>query len=103
MHIKRSLCACPFSPSPSPIPFTIYLSQISVISLRAVSAPIEKSVPGTLLEIVAGNTTFKRTVRVILNNPPCKEGNVRFTMVPFKHFTVYRVERAPCVHLSNKV
>ena len=36
----------------------LILSQISVISLRAVSAPIEKSVPGTLLEMVAGSTTM---------------------------------------------
>ena len=35
-----------------------YLSHISVISLRAVSAPMEKSVPGTLLEMVAGRTTI---------------------------------------------
>ena len=33
------------------------LSQISVISLSAVSAPMLKSVPGTLLEMVAGSTT----------------------------------------------
>ena len=37
--------------------YVLYLSQISVISLRAVSAPMEKSVPGTLLEMVAGSTT----------------------------------------------
>ena len=34
------------------------LSQISEISLRAVSEPREKSVPGTLLEMVAGRTTI---------------------------------------------
>jgi hypothetical protein len=41
-----------------------HLSQISVISLSAVSAPMEKSVPGTLLEMVAGSTTC--TVQYIL-------------------------------------
>ena len=38
-------------------PAHLIRSQISVISLTAVSAPSEKSVPGTLFEIVAGSTT----------------------------------------------
>ncbi len=34
------------------------MSQISVMTLMAVSAPREKSVPGTLLLMVAGKTTI---------------------------------------------
>ena len=27
---------------------------------------------------------FKKTVRIILNDPPCKDSNARFTTVPLK-------------------
>ena len=38
-----------------PVALCLSLSTAMVISLRAVSAPKEKSVPGTLLEMVAGS------------------------------------------------
>jgi len=37
---------------------------------------------------------IKWTVSIISRDPYCKEGNTRFTTVPFKPLTVYRVERS---------
>jgi len=42
-------------------------------------------------------------VSLIPSDPPCKDGNVRFTKVSFKPSTVYRCQRTLCVYLSNSV
>ena len=44
---------------------------------------------------------MKGTVSGILSDPPGKDSNVRFTAVPIKPLTVYRVESATCENLSN--
>ena len=36
---------------------------------------------------------FKRTVCVNSSNPPCKDGNARFTTVPLKLYSDYRCGR----------
>ena len=42
-------------------------------------------------------------VSLILSDPPCKDGNVRFTKVSFKPSTVYGCQRTLCVYLWNSV
>ena len=44
-------------------------------------------------------TYFKGTVSGISCDPPCKEGNVGFTIEPFKPLIDYRGQRNPCLYL----
>ena len=39
-----------------------------------------------------GSTVVRGTVSVVSSDPPYKEGNVRFTTVPSKPLSIYRVE-----------
>ena len=40
-------------------------------------------------------------LNIILSDPPCKEGNARFTMVPLKPLTFHRVKEFSCIPLSR--
>ena len=43
--------------------------------------------------------SFKGTVSVISCDPSCKEGNTRYTVLPFQPLNVHRVRRAMCVNV----
>ena len=44
---------------------------------------------------------IKGTVKEILNDIPCKEGNAQFTTVTIKHLYALRVQRHVSVNLSK--
>ena len=60
---------------------------------------LRRNISSFLKSFFLGLYVIKGAVSIISSDPPCKEGNARFTTVPLKPWCVRWIQRYVCVNL----